>query len=108
MAGRPYRGPSRGQPPLHADSMHVAAPPPQAVLIFVTNRWRSYSPVFQIRMEKMKEIKRPPLYRYPHDGSLQRNFSNLILQLLLRGREENRRWWLKLQPINHESPLIFI
>ncbi|RWW54156.1 hypothetical protein BHE74_00039279, partial [Ensete ventricosum] len=22
------------------------------------------------------------------------------------GREENRRWWLKLQPINHESPLL--
>ncbi|RWW41857.1 hypothetical protein BHE74_00052628 [Ensete ventricosum] len=29
-------------------------------------------------------------------GSLQRNSSSLILQLLLRGREENRRWWLKL------------
>ncbi|RZS11192.1 hypothetical protein BHM03_00042502 [Ensete ventricosum] len=23
-------------------------------------------------------------------------------------REENRRWWLKLQPINHESPLLLI
>ncbi|RZS26403.1 hypothetical protein BHM03_00059739 [Ensete ventricosum] len=23
--------------------------------------WRSYIPVFQIRMEKMKEVKRPPL-----------------------------------------------
>ncbi|RWV78833.1 hypothetical protein GW17_00060128, partial [Ensete ventricosum] len=55
---------------------------------------RSYIPVFQFRMEKMKEVKRP-LWRYPHDGSLQRNSSNLILQLLLRGREENRRWWLK-------------
>ncbi|RWV85890.1 hypothetical protein GW17_00052276 [Ensete ventricosum] len=31
-----------------------------------------------IRMEKMKEVKRPPLSRYPHDGSLQRNSSNLI------------------------------
>ncbi|RZR96949.1 hypothetical protein BHM03_00026046 [Ensete ventricosum] len=29
-------------------------------------------------------------------GSLQRNSSSLILQLLLRVREENRRWWLKL------------
>ncbi|RWV98139.1 hypothetical protein GW17_00039035 [Ensete ventricosum] len=53
--------------------------------------WRSYIPVFQIRMEKMKEVKRPPLSRYPHDGSLQRNSSNLISQLLRRGREENRR-----------------
>ncbi|RWV92622.1 hypothetical protein GW17_00044981 [Ensete ventricosum] len=25
----------------------------------------------QIRMEKMKEVKRPPFYPYPHDGSLQ-------------------------------------
>ncbi|RWV85628.1 hypothetical protein GW17_00052565 [Ensete ventricosum] len=24
------------------------------------------------------------------------------------GRKENKRWWLKLQLINHESPLIFI
>ncbi|RRT35872.1 hypothetical protein B296_00026062 [Ensete ventricosum] len=24
----PCRGPGRGQPPLHADNMHVAAPPP--------------------------------------------------------------------------------
>ncbi|RRT57472.1 hypothetical protein B296_00020090, partial [Ensete ventricosum] len=28
MASRPYMGPGHGQPPLHADSMHVAAPPP--------------------------------------------------------------------------------
>ncbi|RZS24920.1 hypothetical protein BHM03_00058047, partial [Ensete ventricosum] len=28
MAGRPYRGPGRGQPPLHADNMHVVTPPP--------------------------------------------------------------------------------
>ncbi|RZS00745.1 hypothetical protein BHM03_00030512 [Ensete ventricosum] len=33
--------------------------------------WRSYIPIFSIRMEKMKEVKRPPLYRYPHDRSLQ-------------------------------------
>ncbi|RZS28441.1 hypothetical protein BHM03_00062031, partial [Ensete ventricosum] len=33
MAGRPCRGPGRGQPPLHADSMHVAAPPLQAAPI---------------------------------------------------------------------------
>ncbi|RRT32044.1 hypothetical protein B296_00056446, partial [Ensete ventricosum] len=50
MAGRPYRGPGRGQPPLHIDSMHVAAPPPEIIY-----------PVFQIRIEKMKEVKRPPL-----------------------------------------------
>ncbi|RZS21431.1 hypothetical protein BHM03_00054068, partial [Ensete ventricosum] len=61
---------------------------------------RSYIPVFQIWMEKMKEVKRPPLWRYPHDVSLQRNSPYLILQFLLRGREENRRWWLKLQSIN--------
>ncbi|RRT38680.1 hypothetical protein B296_00057308, partial [Ensete ventricosum] len=47
---------------------------------------RSYIPVFQIWMKKMKEVKRPPLLRYPHDGSLQRNSSSLILQLLLKGR----------------------
>ncbi|RRT68038.1 hypothetical protein B296_00036994 [Ensete ventricosum] len=28
-----------------------------------------------IRMEKMKEVKRPPLQQYLHDGSLQRNSS---------------------------------
>ncbi|RWV85124.1 hypothetical protein GW17_00053108 [Ensete ventricosum] len=32
---------------------------------------RSYIPVFQIRMEKMKKVKHPPLQQYPHDGSLQ-------------------------------------
>ncbi|RRT38912.1 hypothetical protein B296_00046740 [Ensete ventricosum] len=39
--------------------------------------------------------------KYPHDGSLQRNSSNLILQLLLKGREENKRWLLKLAPVTH-------
>ncbi|RWV80096.1 hypothetical protein GW17_00058681 [Ensete ventricosum] len=38
MAGCPCRGPGRGQPPLHADSMHVAAPPPQVVPTFAANR----------------------------------------------------------------------
>ncbi|RWW50508.1 hypothetical protein BHE74_00043209 [Ensete ventricosum] len=38
MVGRPCRGPVRGQPPLHADSMHVAAPPPQAMPPFAANR----------------------------------------------------------------------
>ncbi|RRT34732.1 hypothetical protein B296_00038547 [Ensete ventricosum] len=28
MAGCPYRGTGHGQPPLHADNMHVAAPSP--------------------------------------------------------------------------------
>ncbi|RWV83968.1 hypothetical protein GW17_00054361, partial [Ensete ventricosum] len=49
-----------------------------------------------IQMEKIKEVKRPPLWRYPHDGSFKRSSSNLISQLLHRGREENKRWWLKL------------
>ncbi|RWW12857.1 hypothetical protein GW17_00023461, partial [Ensete ventricosum] len=31
---------------------------------------RLYIPVFHIRMENTKEVKRPPLKRYPHDGSL--------------------------------------
>ncbi|RWW72669.1 hypothetical protein BHE74_00019515 [Ensete ventricosum] len=39
MADRPYRGPGHGQPPLHADSMHVAAPPPQAAPTFAANRY---------------------------------------------------------------------
>ncbi|RWW00003.1 hypothetical protein BHE74_00050621 [Ensete ventricosum] len=47
--------------------------------------WRSYIPVFHIRMEKMKKVKRSPLQRYPHDGSLQRNSSNLISQLCSEG-----------------------
>ncbi|RRT43090.1 hypothetical protein B296_00018728 [Ensete ventricosum] len=31
-----------------------------------------------IRMERMKKVKHPPPWRYPHDGSLQQNSSNLI------------------------------
>ncbi|RWW35636.1 hypothetical protein BHE74_00059408, partial [Ensete ventricosum] len=38
MADHPCRGLSRGQPPLYADNMHVAAPPPQAAPTFVANR----------------------------------------------------------------------
>ncbi|RWW84782.1 hypothetical protein BHE74_00006584 [Ensete ventricosum] len=37
MVGRPYRGPGRGLPPLQADNMHVAAPPPQAAPTFAAN-----------------------------------------------------------------------
>ncbi|RZR88657.1 hypothetical protein BHM03_00016277 [Ensete ventricosum] len=55
------------------------------------SRQHHISLYFQIRMERMKEVKRTPLKRYPHDGSLQRNSSNLISQLLRIGREENRR-----------------
>ncbi|RWV84461.1 hypothetical protein GW17_00053824 [Ensete ventricosum] len=40
---------------------------------------------------------------YLHDGSLQQNSSNLTSQLLRRGREENRRGRPKLQLINHEG-----
>ncbi|RWV82027.1 hypothetical protein GW17_00056507 [Ensete ventricosum] len=54
MAGHPCRGPGRGQPPLYADSMHVAAHPPQAAPTIAANRCNK-------RMEKMKEVKRPPL-----------------------------------------------
>ncbi|RRT31706.1 hypothetical protein B296_00044780 [Ensete ventricosum] len=35
----PCRGPGHGQPPLHADNMHVAAPPPQAAPTFAANRY---------------------------------------------------------------------
>ncbi|RRT34928.1 hypothetical protein B296_00048263, partial [Ensete ventricosum] len=38
MVDRPCREPGRGQTPLHADNMHVAAPPPQAAPTFTTNR----------------------------------------------------------------------
>ncbi|RWV85733.1 hypothetical protein GW17_00052453 [Ensete ventricosum] len=48
----------------------------------VANHRRSYIPVFHIKIEKMKEVKRPLLLRYPRNGSLQRNSSNLISQLL--------------------------
>ncbi|RRT77769.1 hypothetical protein B296_00014154 [Ensete ventricosum] len=29
------------------------------------------------------------------------NAGDLSMGMMMRGREENRRWWLKLQPINH-------
>ncbi|RWV99980.1 hypothetical protein GW17_00037082, partial [Ensete ventricosum] len=38
MASSRCRGPGHGQPPLHADSMHVVAPPPQAVPTSAVNR----------------------------------------------------------------------
>ncbi|RWW51527.1 hypothetical protein BHE74_00042123, partial [Ensete ventricosum] len=38
VADRPYRGPGRGQPPLHVYNMHVATPPPQAAPTFAANR----------------------------------------------------------------------
>ncbi|RWV85238.1 hypothetical protein GW17_00052985, partial [Ensete ventricosum] len=37
-SGSPLQGPGRGQPPLHADNMHVAAPPPQVSPTFAVNR----------------------------------------------------------------------
>ncbi|RWW37190.1 hypothetical protein BHE74_00057730 [Ensete ventricosum] len=40
-------------------------------------------------------------------GPQRRQFIGVDLALG-RGREDNMRWWLKLQPINHESPLLFI
>ncbi|RWW52324.1 hypothetical protein BHE74_00041275 [Ensete ventricosum] len=42
----------------------LPAPPPNFILPRLnisTQQGRSYIPVFQIRMEKMKEVKRPPL-----------------------------------------------
>ncbi|RWW48887.1 hypothetical protein BHE74_00045009 [Ensete ventricosum] len=54
----------------------LAAPPPHWLRAGLGRR--SYISVFQIRMEKMKEGKHPPLKRYPHAGSLWRNSSNLI------------------------------
>ncbi|RRT35925.1 hypothetical protein B296_00050015, partial [Ensete ventricosum] len=88
MADRAYRGPSRGQPPLHANSMHVAASPPQAAPTLAANHCnkgveqfyaiQSHHTQFKtnflyenlgsdtivgnaqwIRMEKIKEVKRP-------------------------------------------------
>ncbi|RZR75566.1 hypothetical protein BHM03_00062209 [Ensete ventricosum] len=47
-------------------------------------------------LKKGKGKGKPSKVKYPHDGPLQRNSSNMISQLLRRGREENRRWWLKL------------
>ncbi|RWV86663.1 hypothetical protein GW17_00051414 [Ensete ventricosum] len=38
MASRSCRGPGHGQPPLHADNMHVTAPPSQATPTFAANR----------------------------------------------------------------------
>ncbi|RZR96084.1 hypothetical protein BHM03_00025045 [Ensete ventricosum] len=107
------RGPCRSRPPfawgaLATTGRHlqVAWPQPAAPLQVAgrpckeVGRGHAWLPLarasFAIRMEKMKEVKRPPLSWYSHDGSLQRNSSNLISQLLRRGREENRRWWLKL------------
>ncbi|RZR86228.1 hypothetical protein BHM03_00013384, partial [Ensete ventricosum] len=50
-ADRAYKRARKRLPPLR-----VAAP-----VSGVGLPWRSYIPVFQIRMEKMKEVKRPPL-----------------------------------------------
>ncbi|RRT58272.1 hypothetical protein B296_00032333, partial [Ensete ventricosum] len=90
MADRPYRGPSYGQPPLQVDNMHVVAPPPQAAPNFAANRCNKHVEQFYtiqshhtqfktnfshenlgsdttvgkpqwIWMEKMNEVKRPPL-----------------------------------------------
>ncbi|RZS01085.1 hypothetical protein BHM03_00030883, partial [Ensete ventricosum] len=69
----PCRWPDRGQPPLQGAWPWLAAHPPCCVCCENAARMRrSYIPVFQIRIEKMKEVKRPPLWRYPHDESLQR------------------------------------
>ncbi|RRT79243.1 hypothetical protein B296_00003464 [Ensete ventricosum] len=38
VAGHTYRGPGRGQPPLHADSMQLSAPRSKAGPTFVVNR----------------------------------------------------------------------
>ncbi|RWW62893.1 hypothetical protein BHE74_00029955, partial [Ensete ventricosum] len=92
-AGRPYwlavAGRARGWPPLTGycpcgrsplcrGALAVTGRPLQVARPGPVAPWRSYIHVFQIRIEKMKEVKRPPLERYPHDGSLQRNSSNLI------------------------------
>ncbi|RWV96503.1 hypothetical protein GW17_00040778 [Ensete ventricosum] len=42
VGGRPYMGAGRGPPPRYL-------------------QWRSYNPIFQIRVENITEVKRPPL-----------------------------------------------
>ncbi|RRT41107.1 hypothetical protein B296_00044833 [Ensete ventricosum] len=39
----------------------VQSPDTHSKIVSSRRPWRSYIPVFQIRMEKMKEVKRPPL-----------------------------------------------
>ncbi|RRT33966.1 hypothetical protein B296_00047710 [Ensete ventricosum] len=79
----------RRQPPLRAVPGRSRSPP-------CRGPWPRPGRGWPIWMVKMKEVKRSPLWRYPHGGSLQRNSSKLISQLLHRGRDENTRCWLKL------------
>ncbi|RWW51673.1 hypothetical protein BHE74_00041955, partial [Ensete ventricosum] len=44
----PLQGPGCGQPPLHAESMHVAAPPPQAMPTFAANRYNKHVEQFYV------------------------------------------------------------
>ncbi|RWW30450.1 hypothetical protein GW17_00004971 [Ensete ventricosum] len=58
----PAGGVGRGQPPpCRGPWPQSAAPTASPSSLFLLRTRRSYIPVFQIRMEKMKEVKRPPL-----------------------------------------------
>ncbi|RRT31423.1 hypothetical protein B296_00057727 [Ensete ventricosum] len=58
----PTYGGGRGWPTLHGDWLWLVTPPPCYLRCGNTARTRrSYIPVFQIWIEKMKEVKRPPL-----------------------------------------------
>ncbi|RZS10348.1 hypothetical protein BHM03_00041563 [Ensete ventricosum] len=71
LAAAPARGFGRGRPPpcrghwpqptLHGGWPWLAAPPRCLRYENTTITRRSYIPVFHIWMEKMKEVKRPPL-----------------------------------------------
>ncbi|RWW58548.1 hypothetical protein BHE74_00034572 [Ensete ventricosum] len=51
--------PLQERPPLQAAALAMGGRP--SSLLPSLRKRRSYIPVFQIRMEKMKEVKRPPL-----------------------------------------------
>ncbi|RZS21633.1 hypothetical protein BHM03_00054300, partial [Ensete ventricosum] len=57
MVGRTYRGPGCGQPPLHANSMHVATPPPQAAPTFAANRCNKCVEQFYVIQSRHTQFK---------------------------------------------------
>ncbi|RWW35199.1 hypothetical protein BHE74_00059895, partial [Ensete ventricosum] len=82
-----HRGPGCGQPPLHVDSMHVAAPPPQAAPTFAANRYPDEEDEGGQASSSLAVFT-----RWISAAKLLQS----DLATLAQGREENRRWWLKL------------
>ncbi|RRT63478.1 hypothetical protein B296_00030410, partial [Ensete ventricosum] len=82
VGGRPYMGAGRGWPPLLFATFVVKTQQEHVERFYVIQSHHtelktnlSYENIgsdttIRIRTEKIKEVKRPPLWRYPHDRSL--------------------------------------